>query len=64
MVIGGGIIKKVDVVDVFPYTYTVIHRPSGTVWVKKAYICNNVSSTMSLKLDIDELLYQDIQLKY
>ena len=48
-------------VDVLPYTPPGNNKPVGNGWVKKVEKCNNVSTTMSVKLDFYEL---NIPLKY
>ena len=63
MVIGYGIIKKRDVVDVLQYTFTGNNIPEGTLWVKKIEKWNNVSTAMSVKLDVYEFIYHNIPLK-
>ena len=63
MFIGDGIIKKGYVVDVFPDISPGNNIPIETVWVKKVDKCNNVSTIMSVKLDVDVLLYHNIPLK-
>ena len=63
MVIGNGIIKKEDVVYVFPDTFHGNNIPAGTGWAKIVEKCNNKSTTMSVKLDVDELLYHNKALK-
>ena len=64
MVIGYGIIKKGDVVDVLPDTSYGNNILSGTGWVKKLYKFNNGLTATSVKLDVDGLLYHNIPLKY
>ena len=64
MVIVYGIIIKRYVVDVIPYTSTGNNIPEETGWANKVEKCNNVSTTMSVKLDVDGLLYKNIPLKY
>ena len=53
MVVGYGIIKKEDVVDVFPYTYHGNNIPAGIGWVKKVDNCDNGSNIISVKLTDD-----------
>ena len=62
MVVGDGIIKKVDVVDVSPDTYPRNIRPARTGWLDKVENCNNGSTSMSVKLYVDGLLYHNILL--
>ena len=63
MVIGDGIIKEVDVVDVLLDTCPGNNKLTGTGWSKKVNKCNNVSTTMLVKLYVDELLYHILPLK-
>ena len=64
MVIGDGLNNKFYVVDMFPYTYPGNNIPSGTDWVNRVDKCNNGSTTILVKLDIDGLIYHNIPLKY
>ena len=59
-----GIINKGDVVDMFPYIYPVNNIPTENGCVKKVQKCNSGSTTISVKLDVDGLLYHSIPLKY
>ena len=63
MVTVDGIINKGYEVDVFPDTFTGNRIPEGTGWVKKVDKCNNGSTKMSVKLDVDGFLYHNITLK-
>ena len=49
MLIGYGIIKKGDVVDMFPYKYPGNNIPEGIVWVKKVENCNNGSTMINIR---------------
>ena len=51
-------------VDVFPYIYPGNNISVGTGWMKKVDKSNNGSTTMTVKLDFDGLLYHYIPLKY
>ena len=64
MVTVDGIINKGYEVDVFPDTFTGNRIPEGTGWVKKVDKCNNGSTKISVKLNVDELLYQNIPVRY
>ena len=64
MVIGDAIINKGYVVGVLPDTFPGNNIPVGTGWVKRVEKWNNRPTTMSVKLDIDGLLYHNIPPKY
>ena len=64
MVIGYGIIKKTYVVDVLIDKFPGNNILTGTGWVKKVDKCNNGSTKISVKLNVDELLYQNIPVRY
>ena len=63
MVIGYGINNNGYVVDVLPDTFPGNIITAVTSWVKKVDICNNVSTKISVKWDVDGLLSQNIPLK-
>ena len=48
MVIEYGIIKKEDVVDVFPYTYHGNNIPAGIGWVEKVDNCEDFLTAQDL----------------
>ena len=50
-------------VDVLPDTYPDNNIPSGTGWVTNVEKCENGSATLSVKLDVDEFIYQNLPLK-
>ena len=56
-------INKVGLVDLLPYTSPGNNIPSRTGWGEKVEKCNNISTTMSVKLDVDGLPYHNISLK-
>ena len=47
----------------FPYKYSENIITAGTGWLKKVNKCNNGLATMSVKFDVDGLIYYDIPLK-
>ena len=50
-------------VNVLPYTSPGNIISEGTGWVKKVEKCNNGSTTISVKLNVDGLIYHNIILK-
>ena len=64
MVVGYGIIKKGDVVDMFLYTYPGNNITEGVGWVKKGENYNNGSTILPVKLTVYGFFYHNIPLKY
>ena len=64
MVIVDGITNKGDMVDVLIYKSPGNNIPEGTGWVKEVDKFNNGSTTMSVKLYDNGLLYRNIPLEY
>ena len=59
MVVEYGIIRKEDVIDMFPYISPEDNIPEGIGWVKKVDNCNNGSTTIPVKLTNDGLFYHN-----
>ena len=63
MVIRHVIVKKEDLVDVFPEKAPGNTRPAGTGWVKRIQKWNIGPTKISVKLDVYRFIYHIIPLK-